>query len=67
MNTPDPDLIKSKSSSGVGRSSIAAPQIDGMDRLYDAIGEMLLQGTEFEKISDLGQGSIANVDISLSL
>ena len=25
VNTPDPDLIKSKFSSGVGRSSIAAP------------------------------------------
>ena len=53
MNTPDPDLIKSKFSSGVGRSSIAAPQIDGMDRLYDAIGEMLLQGTEFENAYSL--------------
>jgi len=53
VNTPDPDLIKSKFSSGVGRSSIAAPQIDGMDRLYDAIGEMLLEGAEFENAYSL--------------
>ena len=30
------------------RDVFADPQLDGMDRLYDAIGEMLLQGTEFE-------------------
>ena len=30
------------------RAAFADPQIDGMDRLYDAIGEMLLAGAEFE-------------------
>ena len=35
------------------RAAFSAPQIDGMDRLYDAIGEMLLVGTEFENAYSL--------------
>ena len=31
----------------------ADPQLDGMDRLYEAIGEMLLTGTEFENAYSL--------------
>ena len=30
------------------RAVFADPQLDGMDRLYDAIGEMLLAGAEFD-------------------
>ena len=30
------------------RAVFADPQLDGMGRLYDAIGEMLLTGVEFE-------------------
>ncbi len=30
------------------RTVFADPQLDGMERLFDAIGEMLLEGTEFE-------------------
>ena len=35
------------------RAVFADPQLDGMDRLYDAIGEMLLEGTEFENAYSL--------------
>jgi hypothetical protein len=35
------------------RAAFSAPQIDGMDRLYDAIGEMLLEGAEFENAYSL--------------
>ena len=35
------------------RAAFADPQLDGMDRLYDAIGEMLLVGTEFENAYSL--------------
>ena len=35
------------------RSIFAAPQLDGMERFYDAIGEMLLTGAEFENAYSL--------------
>jgi hypothetical protein len=35
------------------RAVFADPQLDGMDRLYDAIGEMLLTGAEFENAYSL--------------
>jgi hypothetical protein len=35
------------------RAAFSAPQIDGMDRLYDAIGKMLLEGAEFENAYSL--------------
>ena len=35
------------------RAVFADPQLDGMERLYDAIGEMLLEGTEFENAYSL--------------
>ena len=35
------------------RAVFADPQLDGMDRLYDAIGEMLLAGAEFENAYSL--------------
>ena len=35
------------------RAAFSAPQIDGMDRLYEAIGEMLLTGAEFENAYSL--------------
>tara|TARA_B100000475_G_C14872312_1_gene262421 strand:+ start:96 stop:224 length:129 start_codon:yes stop_codon:yes gene_type:complete len=31
------------------RAVFAVPQLYGMERLYDAIGEMLLTGDEFKK------------------
>ena len=35
------------------RAVFADPQLDGMDRLYDAIGEILLTGAEFENAYSL--------------
>ena len=35
------------------RAVFADPQLDEMDRLYDAIGEMLLTGAEFENAYSL--------------
>ena len=35
------------------RAAFADPQLDGMDRLYEAIGEMLLTGAEFENAYSL--------------
>ena len=35
------------------RAVFADPQLDGMDHLYDAIGEMLLTGAEFENAYSL--------------
>jgi hypothetical protein len=35
------------------RAVFADPRLDGMDRLYDAIGEMLLTGAEFENAYSL--------------
>ena len=35
------------------RDAFAAPQMDEMDHLYDAIGEMLLEGVEFDKAYSL--------------
>ena len=35
------------------RAVFADPQLDGMDRFYDAIGEMLLTGAEFENAYSL--------------
>ena len=35
------------------RAAFADPQLDGMDRLYEAIGEMLQDGAEFENAYSL--------------
>ena len=35
------------------RAVFVDPQLDGMERLYDAIGEMLLTGAEFENAYSL--------------
>lgn len=35
------------------RAVFADPQLDGMDRLYEAIGEMLQDGAEFENAYSL--------------
>ena len=35
------------------RAVFADPQLDGMDRLYEAIGEMLLAGAEFDNAYSL--------------
>ena len=35
------------------RAVFADPQLDGIDRLYDAIGEILLTGAEFENAYSL--------------
>jgi hypothetical protein len=42
----------------------ADPQLDGMERLYEAIGEMLLEGTEFENAYLL---VIAVVDVQVTI
>ena len=39
------------------RAVFADPQLDGMERLYDAIGEMLLTGAEFENAYSLVIGA----------
>ena len=39
------------------RAVFADPQLDGMERLYDAIGEMLLTGAEVENAYSLVIGA----------
>ena len=39
------------------RTVLADPQIDGMERLYGVIGEMLLTGAEFENAYSLVIGA----------